>query len=71
MSLDSNTSLLERAADLIDELTSHPAGIDKGLIQAVASGDMERVRYWVGKAEGVLAQEHFYESNQIDGSDER
>lgn len=67
MSLDSNTQLLERAADLVDELTSHPAGIDKGLIQAVESGDMERIKYWVSKAEGVIAQEHFYETNQIDG----
>lgn len=71
MSNESNTALYERAADLIDELTSHPAGIDRGLIQAVDSGDMERIRYWVSKAEGVLAQEHFYETNQIDGSDER
>jgi hypothetical protein len=59
MSKQENTNLLERAAQLIDECASHPAGLDDNLIAAVDSGDMERIAYWVSVAEGTLAQEHF------------
>jgi hypothetical protein len=54
-----NTNLLERAADLIDELASHPSGADATLIAAIDSNDLEEVRYQVMKIEGELANEHF------------
>jgi hypothetical protein len=54
-----NTNLLERAAELIDELASHPAGADKALIRAIDSNDLDQVRYQVQKIEGDLAREYF------------
>lgn len=71
MSLNSNTELLERAADLLEEVDSHPAHLDDLLSNAIKSGDLEQVRYWVGVVEGTLAQQEFYENNLIDGQDER
>lgn len=54
-----NTNLLERAAELIDELASHPSKSDRALIQAIDSNDLEQVRYQVQKIEGELAREYF------------
>lgn len=54
-----NIKLLERAAELIDEITGHPSGADRALIAAVDSNDLDEVRYQVRRIEGELAQEHF------------
>jgi len=69
MSLESNTQLLERAADLLEEVDSHPAHLDDLLSNAIKSGDLEQIRYWVSVVEGTLAQEHFNE-NMVDAQDE-
>lgn len=71
MSLHENTSLMERAQDLLEEIDSHPAHLDDLLEAAIKSGDLEQLRYWVGVVEGTLAQQAFYESNLIDAHDER
>ena len=65
MSLQENTLLLERAADLIDEFQSHPAGLDDQIVEAVESGDLERLRATVSLAEATLAQEHFGYEGQV------
>lgn len=70
MSHNSNTELLERAAELIDELSSHPAGLDKRLATAVEANDLDELRYQVAVCESVLAQEAFHEFNILDGRDE-
>lgn len=60
MSTYQNTHLLERAAELIDELASHPAGYDKMLITAVESNNLDEVYRLVVKIEGDMAQEMFH-----------
>lgn len=60
-----NTILLERAAELIDELASHPSGADRALIQAIDANDLEKVRHQVNKLEAELACEHFYNAEAI------
>lgn len=65
MSNDNNTILLERAAELIDELTSHPSGADKLIIQAIDSNNLEEVQRLVTKFEGELSQEHFMNHDLI------
>lgn len=60
MSNNTNENLLERAAELIDELASHPSGYDKALIKAIDANDLQEVRYLVVKLEGELSQEHFH-----------
>jgi hypothetical protein len=59
MSNEINEVLFERAAYCIDQLESHPAGLDKSIIEALDSGDLERLVYAVGRAEACLAQEEF------------
>lgn len=59
MSNITNTNLLERANELIEELVSHPAGLDKQLINAVERDDLDEVHRLVVLIEGELAQEHF------------
>jgi len=71
MSTQVNTELIERAADLLEEMDSHPAHLDDQLAAAIKSGDLERLRYWVSVCEGALAQAEFYESNMVDAQDER
>lgn len=59
MSDDSNTKLLERAAELMDEIESHPSGYAKLLEQAVAKNDFDAIRYAVSRVETELSREHF------------
>lgn len=66
MSNNTNSILIERAYELAEELTSHPAGIDKALLLAIETGDLENVQYWVTVAEGTLSAHNFYESNLIE-----
>jgi len=61
MSNETNTKLLERANELLEEVDSHPAHLDDILAGAIQSGDMEQIQYWVNVVEGTLAQE-YYES---------
>jgi HPt (histidine-containing phosphotransfer) domain-containing protein len=55
-----NTNLLERAAELIDELVGHPSGADLVIIQAIDNNDLDELRFQVHRIEGELAQEHFH-----------
>jgi hypothetical protein len=61
MSSETNTNLLERANELLEEVDSHPAHLDDLLDTAIKSGDLEQIQYWVNVVEGTLAQE-YYES---------
>lgn len=54
-----NTNLFERAAELIDELQSHPSGADKQIIAALDANDLQEIYRLVNKYEAFLAQEHF------------
>ena len=69
MSQEVNDTLLERAYELAEELTSHPAGIDKGILAAIHSNDLNKVQYWITVGEGALAQQHFYESEILGAGD--
>jgi hypothetical protein len=60
-----NTILLERAAELIDELASHPSGADRALVQAIDANDLDEIRCQVNKLEAELSREHFYNSEAI------
>lgn len=70
MSNHTNTKLLERAAELIDELQSHPAGLDKAIKLALDQNDLEELTYAVLRAEAELSQEYFYNNNVLDARDE-
>lgn len=59
MSHPTNSILLERAHDLLEEVQSHPAHLDDNLQAAIKSGDLEQVQYWVTVIEGTLAQEYY------------
>ena len=61
MSHEVNTQLYERASELIDQTLSHPAGIDKAIIDALANEDLDELLKAVQRAEAVLAQEHYAE----------
>ncbi len=66
MSTQSNTTLMERAGELLEELDSHPSGIHRSIEAAMKSGDLESLQFQVTKGEGILAQHHFYESNILE-----
>lgn len=59
MSNLNNDNLLDRASDLLEELSGHPSHLDTALSQAITNGDLEEVKYLVNKLEALLAQEHF------------
>jgi hypothetical protein len=63
MSNQVNTNLIERANELLEELSSHPAGLDKAIQAALDRGDLEELHYAVGRADAALAQEHFYNND--------
>lgn len=54
-----NTNLFERASYCIDQLESHPGGIDKRIAQAIDNNDLDDLAYLVSIGEGILAQEEF------------
>lgn len=60
MSNQVNAKLLERAAELIDELTSHPAGYDKLIERAIEKNDLEEVHRLVTHVEAEISREYFY-----------
>jgi len=55
MSTEENTNLLQRAADLLDEIQSHPSGYDRALQAALESNDLEETRYWVTIIEAEMS----------------
>lgn len=59
MSVDENVRLLERAADLLDEIDGHPSRYDKLLERALIDGDMDAIRHCVSIIEGELSRDHF------------
>lgn len=59
MSHINNEQLFQRAADLLDDLTSHPSGLDIQLEKAIESNDLDEIYRVVCICEGVLSQEHF------------
>ena len=67
MSHNSNTILLERAAELIDE-TAGMSWISKSLQAAMDRNDLDELRGLVNKIESELAVEHFH---AVDGLPER
>lgn len=69
MSNQENDNIMQRAADLIDELTSHPSRADIALEQAIDRNDLDELRRLVTLYEGELAQAHFYNNNIIEPND--
>lgn len=69
MSNVSNQLILERAYELVEELTSDPAGRDDMLMQLVREGDMDTLLAHVQKVEAQVAQEHFYNSGIVEQTD--
>lgn len=66
MSNESNVILFERAYQAADEITNHPSGLDKSIYQAIEDNNLDEVRRLTVKAEGLLAQAHFYNNNMIE-----
>ena len=66
MSNSTNTALYERAQEAMEELTSHPSGIDKAIQKAIDSHDLEELALLVGRAEGILSEEHFHSMGAFD-----
>ena len=60
MSNISNTNLIERASELAEEITNHPSGYDKLLLNAIKANDLTEVSRLVSVVESGLAQEHFH-----------
>jgi hypothetical protein len=60
MSNKTNDELVERANELIEEITNHPSGYDKVLQNALNSGDLDKLFFTVSVVEGELAKENFY-----------
>lgn len=64
MSDSTNTKLLERAHEAMEQLTSHPAGLDQSIQQAIDHDDLSEVERLVTLAEGIMSQEDF-EANDV------
>lgn len=60
MSNKINDALYDRASYCLDQLESHPAGLDDAIIKALSDNDMEALHHAVVSAEACLAQEEFY-----------
>ena len=60
-----NDTILERANDLLEEISGHPSKFDKLLEQAIEHNDLDEVYRLVTIIEGELAQEHFYNAGII------
>lgn len=70
MSDTNNDQLLDKATDLLEDITDHPSGYDKLLSQAIKRNDMEELQTLVTKINGYLAQNYFYKSNILEREDE-
>jgi hypothetical protein len=57
MSDITNDNLSDRAYEAMEELTSHPSGIDKRIQEAVDNNDLVQLQYLTAVGEGILAQE--------------
>lgn len=65
MSNEVNEKLLERARELVEETTGHPAKCDQMLVNAMDAGDLVEVQRLVGVIEGELAVAHFNDAEII------
>lgn len=60
-----NTNLFERAAELIDIFTDHPAGVDGQIIAALEANDLQEIYRLVNKYEAELAREQSYATGDM------
>lgn len=65
MSDTHNTILLERAYEVLEEVTNHPSGYDKALSEAIEKNDLEEIYRLTNMLEDELAKEHFYNKEII------
>lgn len=65
MSNQINTTLIERAHEVIEELTSHPSGIDNRIQALIDIGDLNNLQAAVADGEAILAEE-FFKSYDVD-----
>jgi len=65
MSNSINTKLFDRAHECMEDLTSHPSGIDRSIQAAYDSGDLQELERLVNIAEGILSQAEFEENDII------
>lgn len=69
MSNQSNDNLIERATDLLEEIDSHPSGLDTALDEALKKGDLDEIHRLVTYIEAELARDHFHRNNYIGQND--
>jgi len=69
MSNNVNEAIMERAYELVEELTSDPAGRDDMLMQLIKEGDMDTLLAHVQKVEAEVAQEHFHNRGILEYGD--
>jgi len=60
MSNNTNDELLERAGDLLEEITGHPSKLDVALTRAVEKNDLDEIYHLVTYIEGELSREHYH-----------
>lgn len=60
MSHDTNSNLLERAYEVLEEISGHPSKYDKLLDKAIQREDLDEVHRLVNIIESDLAIEHFH-----------
>lgn len=65
MSNITNDKLLDRASELLEEISDHPSGYDVLLSKAIESGDLDEVHRVVSYVEGQLAQDHFHQYDLV------
>jgi hypothetical protein len=65
MSNQVNQELLERAIELLEEITNHPSRLDVALSIALEENDLEEVSRLVSLIEGELARDEFYHRNVL------
>lgn len=69
MSNTKNNIILVRAYELIEELTSDPAGRDDRLLQLIKDNDMDNLLAFVQKVEAEIAQEYFHNFGILEPND--
>lgn len=69
MSNNVNDEILDRAQVCLDYADNHPAGIDRGLSNAIQDGNLDEIRHFVTVIEGMMAQEYFNEQFTNEGLD--
>lgn len=59
MSDENNTNIMERAYDMLEEFTNHPAHYDTLLLEAIRKNDLEEIQHLTVMMEGYLSMQHF------------